>query len=283
MNQNIEVDIDLKIGFVGVGHMGSILARALSSAASDCAIYVADKKEQHVLDVIEDTSCLSANAEDICKTCDIVILGMRPQDQPDFLSSVKGIVAERINSKADFLFVTMAAGVPMASVQKNLDYKVPVMRIMPNTPVAVGAGAIPYCTSCVDGNRAAEAKVDFLKDCWGASAVLPRVDEGQMDAVCALSGSGPAFVYRFMEAMIKAGEAAGLDAEIASVLAKQTVLGSAKLACDSVKSVGELTDEVCSPGGTTIEGVNVLDSSDFNECVSNTILASARRSKELSQ
>ena len=263
----------MKIGVIGVGHMGSTLAKVLSE--SDAEVLVCDHNQEKVDNIIASSKCVQAKAADICKTCEVVVLGMRPQDVGDFLTEQK----DDLRGRRDLLIVTMAAGVKCEQIQSWLGEKVPVMRIMPNTPVEVGAGAIPYCLKDVDDKKLMAPVVSAFEK----YAVVTEIDEQQMDAVCALSGSGPAFVYRFIEALAKAGEACGLSAEVSETLATQTVLGASRLAKNSANPPHELADAVCSPGGTTIEGVKVLDSSDFEETVKNCVYASCKRSEELSR
>lgn len=262
----------MKIGIVGVGHMGSVLAKVLSESADE--VLVCDHSEAKVDSVVSASACVCANAEEICSTCDAVVLGMRPQDVPAFLASQKEVLAGR----SDVLIVTMAAGVKCGQIQIALNKNVPVMRIMPNTPVEVGFGAIPFCLKDV----ADTSLVSEIVSAFEKFAVVPEVAESDMDAVCALSGSGPAFVYRFIESMAQAGKSCGLKPEVAEALAIQTVLGASTLAKNSEATPHELAEAVCSPGGTTIEGVKVLDESDFSEAVCEAVKASCARSKELS-
>ena len=262
----------MNVGVVGVGHMGSTLAKVLSEG--EARVLVCDHNEENVDKLTSSSGCVASNAVDICKTCDVVVLGMRPQNVKDFLLERKCYLCEREN----LLIVTMAAGVKCEQIQSWLGKKVAVMRIMPNTPVEVGAGAIPYCLKDV----ADETFVSNIVSAFKRAAVVLEVDEGQMDAVCALSGSGPAFVYRFIEAMSRAGQTCGLDAKVTETLAIQTVLGASMLAKNSANSLHELADAVCSPGGTTIEGVKFLDASDFEEVVKKCVDASHKRSADLS-
>lgn len=262
----------MKIGVIGVGHMGSVLAKVLSE--SEMEVLICDHNQEKVDEAVNASSCFSSDAEKICLTCDAVVLGMRPQDEPTFLTSEKEVLAGR----DDVLIVTMAAGVKCEQVQKAIGKAVPVMRIMPNTPVAVGFGAIPFCLKDVKDSHLVSEIVCALEK----FAVVPEVEEGDMDAVCALSGSGPAFVYRFIESMAQAGKSCGLETKVAEQLAIQTVLGASMLAKNSGKTPHALAEAVCSPGGTTIEGVKVLDATDFSKTVVDAVKASCARSKELS-
>ena len=297
----------LNIGCIGVGHMGSVLARVFSEGDGDNKILICDHLDEKVQSLASATCCIASNVNEIIHDCDVIVLGMRPQDQPTFLHEIARVLHKRIEDKEQLLIVTMAAGVACSQVQENLGFEIPVMRIMPNTPTDVGFGAIPYCLKsvcdsevfiqddddnvekpeCALADNALNEGTFFLVkgivSLLEKSAVVLEVCEENMDAVCALSGSGPAFVYRFIDAMSSAGIALGLKDFTASELALQTVLGSAMLAKQSTQTPSQLADAVCSPGGTTIEGVNVLDASDFDECVKNTLKASFKRSQELSK
>ncbi|TLN15398.1 pyrroline-5-carboxylate reductase, partial [bacterium] len=153
-----------------------------------------------------------------------------------------------------------------------------VVRVMPNTPALVGEGASAYCPSA----EATDEDCLVTEKIFGAVGKVMRVsDEKLMDAVTGLSGSGPAYVFLFMEALADAGVAAGLDRATARELAYQTVKGSAVMAQNSPLHTGELKDRVCSPGGTTIEGVRTLEESGFRSAVMEAVLAAAKKSKEL--
>lgn len=151
-----------------------------------------------------------------------------------------------------------------------------LIRIMPNLPAAVGEGMMLYATT-----TATENEIEVFSKLMAPSGRLLRIDEELIDAGCALSGCGPAFVYKFIDSLAKGGVEAGLTYEDAKTLAAQTVLGAAKHLLNDDREPDELVDAVCSPGGATIEGVKVLDASDFDEVIGNTVRASFKRTKEL--
>jgi pyrroline-5-carboxylate reductase len=165
--------------------------------------------------------------------------------------------------------VSMVAGVPIRKLQEELGEKLPVIRIMPNTPVAVGEGMILY--SCSDEVREEETEC-FLQAMRHAGRFM-KIEERLMEAGMAVSGCGPAFVDLFVEALSDAGVASGLSRKDATVLAAQMVLGSAKLILESGKHPGELKDAVCSPGGTTIQGVRKLEEKGFRSAVIEAVIA----------
>ena len=271
----------MKIGVVGCGHMGSVVARVLSEGQNPLCVCDHSSKKTEAL--IYECGCEEKTAQEILEICDVIVLGMKPQGLPEFLVANRKILQTRNNSGEEFLIVSMAAGTTCQTIQDAISFSAPVMRIMPNTPFAIGQGAVPYCVKDVEQGSLTEKMVNEVVGLFSAKAMVPGIDEANMDAVVALSGSGPAFVYRFISAMASGGEALGLSSDVAQKLAIQTVLGSAALAKASDKTPEALADEVCSPGGTTIEGVKVLDGSNFSDNVLLTLRASFNRSVELSQ
>lgn len=249
----------MKVGFIGAGHMGSTIANKLKAPGLTIA------KFDHHLPVI-------MTQAQIAKTFDVIVFGVKPQDLATAISEVKNSIASRDN----VLVVSMAAGKTIASIKEMLGCDLPVMRIMPNTPVEVDEGVIAWT---MEGES--EFAEPFL-EALSAAGMTAKVEEDDMDAITALSGSGPAFVYRFINALARGGEAAGLPKEDSIILATQTVLGAAKLLQESNATPDELCEKVCSPGGTTIAGIEKLDSTHFEDDVIDTVVAAFSRSCELS-
>ncbi|MBQ8469161.1 MAG: pyrroline-5-carboxylate reductase, partial [Clostridia bacterium] len=183
-------------------------------------------------------------------------------------------------SNEDLTIVTMAAGTKMETVLELAGGEYPVIRIMPNTPVSVGAGVLLIVRNDKVSDEVFEA---FLEDFEAAGALVPLEQEALIDVGMTISGCGPAYVYMYIDAMAKAGEKLGLDYETAATLAKATTRGSALLSEVSDKSLEDLRIAVCSPGGTTIEGVKSLWESDLDEVVEKALTAAYDRSVELSK
>ena len=198
------------------------------------------------------------------EAAELIVLGVKPLVLPELCDEIKPLLAAK---SAPFTVVSMAAGVSVARLGEMLG-DCPIIRIMPNTPVSVGEGMILYSFP------AGVSPDAFLHALRFAGRFLP-VEERLMNAGMAVSGCGPAFVDLFVEAMADAGVAQGLSRRDALQLAAQTVLGSAKLILESGKHPGELKDAVCSPGGTTIQGVRKLEEKGFRSAVIEAVIAAA--------
>ena len=263
-----------KIGVVGAGKIGSAIVRGVIRAglvAKDqvMASDVSDALRQAISNElgIQVTSDNGA----VCDFADIVILAVKPQ----ILDGVVKEMARKLGKTK--LVVSVAAGVPLSRIESNLAQGARVVRVMPNIPCVVGAGA-----SCYAGGAHATAKdlenVALVLNSFGIA--LP-VEEKYLDAVTGLSGSGPAYVFLFIEAMADGGVQVGLSRDVALKLALQTVYGSARMALESAKHLGELKDEVTSPGGTTIAGLYALEQKGFKGTVMDAIVHATRRAQEL--
>ncbi len=263
----------IKVGFIGCGNMGGALAKAVSSS-NKSEILLADALNQKACELANQIGAKADSVENIAKTCKYIFLGVKPQVMTDVLSGIADILKSREDR---FILVTMAAGIKIAKINEILDAKLPTIRIMPNTPVLVGEGMILY-SLC---KAITESEEEEFKNLLEFAGRLDRLDEDLIDAGCAISGCGPAFVYMFAQSMAKAGEKCGLPPEKSIKYAAQTLLGAAKLMLNSTKSPETLKQEVCSPKGATIEGVNSLENSNFDQCVGDAIEASYKRTKEL--
>ncbi len=263
----------IKVGFIGCGNMGGALAMAVSKA-ENTQILLADTFHEKAEDMAQKPAGAVTTAKNIAQTAKYIFLGVKPQMMGDLIAEI----APTLKARTDrFILVTMAAGIKITKFNEMLDAKMPIIRIMPNTPVMVGEGMILYspCKAITD-----EEIVEF-NQILEFSGRLDRLDEELIDAGCVVSGCGPAFVYMFAESMAKAGSEFGLENEKAIEYAAQTLLGAAKLMLESGKTPETLRQEVCSPKGSTIEGVISLQNSDFDKNVNTALEASFKRTKEL--
>ncbi|HND64847.1 MAG TPA: pyrroline-5-carboxylate reductase, partial [Elusimicrobiota bacterium] len=202
---------------------------------------------------------------------DAVVLAVKPQQMPDLLGALAGAV------RPSQVMVSVAAGVTTASIENALG-PVPVVRAMPNTPALIRAGAMVYCL----GRFARAAHETRARKILSAVGPVWKVEEKDMDAVTALSGSGPAYVFYLAEAMAAAGAALGLDPALAESLARQTVYGAGRLLAESADPAGELRRKVTSPGGTTQAALAVLEAAGVIPIFEKALDAARRRSSELS-
>ena len=202
---------------------------------------------------------------------DVLVLAVKPQSMSQVLRELASVVT------ADHLVVSIAAGVSIATINDALGAGRRVIRVMPNTPALLGEGASAYALG-PDATDEDAAVVQAFLDSVGRAV---RVPESQLDAVTGLSGSGPAFVYMIIEALSDGGVRAGLPRDVATTLAAQTVLGSARMVLETKLHPGALKDQVTSPGGTTIAGVHALERGGLRGALIDAVEAAARRSAEL--
>ena len=207
---------------------------------------------------------------------EMVVLAVKPQVMMEVLESISSLPAFSAGA-AGPLFVSIAAGLPTTRIGTALAQGTPLVRVMPNMPLMVASGASGVC----GGQNADEGQVRFVASLFGCLGRAVVVDEAQMDAVCALSGSGPAYVAALIEAMRDAGVACGLGFELAETLALQTVLGTARLIDETDLTPGAAREAVCSPGGTTLAALEAMRQEGFSQAVHAGIAAARRRSEEL--
>ena len=210
---------------------------------------------------------------------DVVVLAVKPQVMMGMLEDLRkndGLGAD--GAKAP-LFVSIAAGLTTQKLEAALPAGVALVRVMPNMPLSIGAGASGVC----GGSAASAEQADYVAQLFGCLGRAVVVDESQMDAVCALSGSGPAYVAAMIESLRDAAVAEGLDYELAEALALQTVLGTAQLIATTDISVAAAREAVCSPGGTTLAALDAMNAAGFDDVFRAGVAAAVRRSKELAQ
>jgi pyrroline-5-carboxylate reductase len=261
-------------GFIGSGKMATALVQGMLRAGVIRPGEVcASDTSRAALEALCGPCGLAAcgtNAE-VAGRSDVVVLAVKPQVLPAVLAELKPVVG------ADHLVVSIAAGVPLASLAAGLGPEVRLIRVMPNTPALVGEGASGYCL----GPNATEADAATVRTALASVGTAHLVAESLLDAVTGLSGSGPAFVYQIIEALSDGGVRVGLPRDVATSLAAQTVLGAAKMVLDTGLHPGVLKDQVTSPGGTTIAGLHALERGGLRAALMDAVEAATRRSAEL--
>ncbi len=260
-------------GFLGCGNMGGALAAAAAKQVGGDHILTADHNPEKLERLRRVWGTVPVSAAELAARSPMLFLGVKPQGLQKTAEELRDVLAARQDR---FVLVTMAAGVPLAAVSELLG-GCPVIRIMPNTPASVGAGAIPYC--CGPGVTQQD-EADFRTLLGGAGLLLP-MPEGKIDAACALSGCGPAFVCMFLEALADGGVFCGLTRQEAELLAVQTLAGTAKLAAETGTDPAALRSAVCSPGGSTIAGVRALEQRALRGAVMDAVAAAWQRTLEL--
>ena len=260
-----------KIGFIGCGNMGGALARAVVKTIAGAQIAVCDYDAEKAQKLANEAGMYVMSAEEVVKNCHFVVLGVKPQHLQQTLAPLAPIFEKR----TDVVVISMAAGTPISTVQNLCGGNLPVIRIMPNTPVLLGEGMTVYATDGVS----AEDESEFLQ-MFAKSGSIDKVNEEQIDAVMALSSCGPAFVYAFAQALAKGAEECGAPKEKTALYAAQTLQGAAKMLMKFGDAEG-LKRAVCSPGGTTIAGLNAMDEADFDGAVQKGVQAAYKRALEL--
>ena len=255
----------MKYGFIGCGNMGGAIAKAISSKCTDLAVTDRSGKARQL-------GLPYTTAEDIACNAERIFLGVKPQMMQGVLENLKPILQEKKP-----LLITMAAGLTMEKTDTFAGGGFPVIRIMPNTPTAIGMGVIQYCAN---GPVPQDVLEDWLSD-MAPCGLLDRLDEKLIDAASALSGSGPAYLYVFLEALADGAVACGIPRAKAYEYAAMTMAGSAQMYLQTKTHPGALKDAVCSPGGSTIAGLKALEEGAFRAAVMNCVIATCNRNKEL--
>ena len=259
----------MKYGFIGCGNMGGAIAKALAKATTDFAI---TDRSGKAIALAAEIPCGYLSAAEIAENCDRIFLAVKPHMMKDVLAPLQSILAEKKP-----LLITMAAGLEIRQIEEFAGCELPVIRIMPNTPVAIGKGVIQYCCNdLVSGDLLA----DWLTDMRFAGQ-LDALEERLIDAGSALSGSGPAYVYMFIEALADGTVACGIPRAKAMEYAAATVIGAGELVLATHQHPGALKDAVCSPGGSTIAGVRALENHGFRAAAMEAVIATYNRNKEL--
>jgi len=259
----------MKYGFIGCGNMGGAIARALSQATKD--IFICDRSGKAAA-LAEELGITYSDARTIAATCDRIFLAVKPHLMQGVLEPLQTILAEKKP-----LLITMAAGLEICQIEAFAGCELPVIRIMPNTPTAIGKGVIQYCYNGLVDNTAVASWLKDMRYC----GLLDQLDESLIDAASALSGSGPAYMYIFLEALADGAVTCGIPRAKAMEYAAMTMAGAAEMYLATKQHPGALKDAVCSPGGSTIYGLRALESRSFRAAAMDCVIATYNRNKEL--
>jgi len=265
---------DRKIGFIGAGNMASALIGGLvkSYLVETDAVVASDIDPERRGRVARDFGITTtADNAEVVDVADVVILAVKPNKVAEVLEEVGGDVTP------EQIVISICAGVSTAFIESFLPEGVPVLRVMPNTPAMVGAGMSAVCC----GRHACDAHCQIARAILGAVGEVIELDERHLDAVTAVSGSGPAYFYYLMEHMEAAALAEGLPPRVAEKLVKQTALGAAKLAAESTDGPRTLRANVTSPGGTTEAAIYLFKTHNVDQLIVKAVREAAKRSREL--
>lgn len=268
-----------RIGIIGAGAMGGAMCRGLihANAADPKRIVVADVHPDHVQNLHNTLGIKVAdNNIQIARFTDIIILAVKPHTVPAVLDEIADAL-KRDGGKPLPLLICIAAGVPLAKIEAHLKDSIPVIRAMPNTPAQVGSGACAYCA----GTHTDETHKEQAAAIFRSVGNAVEVPESLMNAVTALSGSGPAYVYLMIEALVDGGVKVGLPRDIAMQLAAQTVLGAAQMVIETGLHPAQLRDMVTTPAGTTIEAIASLEHSGVRAALIDAVERATQRGREL--
>lgn len=261
-----------KIGCIGCGNMGGALASAI--AKTEHSLFLTDMDTAKAAALAERLSATACSVETLVEQCDMVLLGVKPQGLAALAESIAPIVKKRGTA---ITLVSMCAGVSLDKLQSLFGADTKIIRIMPNTPAAVGEGMILY----VPGKTCEEADVSLFLSALHDAGKLSLIAEDKIDAASAVSGCGPAFAYMFAQGMAEGGVLCGLTYADALAFAAQTMLGAGKMLLEGMGHAEALKDAVCSPAGSTIEGVRVLENSALRGSLIEAVEAAYERTKEL--
>lgn len=261
-------------GFIGTGNMGGALARAAAKCMAPEALFLANRTPAKAQAMAAELGCTVADNAWIAAHCGFIFLGVKPQMMAGVLAELAPVLAQRQDRA---VLVSMAAGLTIETLQQMAGGDYPVIRIMPNTPVAVGSGVILYDAT---ENVSAQVLAQFCQIMQFAGLV-DHLPEKLIDAGSAVAGCGPAFAALFMEALEDGGVSCGLPRQKARQYAQQMLMGTAQLALETGKHPGQMKDEVCSPGGSTIAGVQELEEGALRASVIRAVQASYSKNKEL--
>lgn len=270
---------DKRIGVIGVGAMGGALCRGLVQANATPAnkIVIFDPHNAHVeaLQSGLGVKIAESNAQ-LARYTDILLLCVKPYNVVPVLEEIQESL-KRDDSKPLPLVICIAAGVRLKALEAHVGENIPVIRAMPNTPAQLGKGACAFCA----GTHATPAHMAYAKAIFESVGTAVQVPESMMDAVTALSGSGPAYVYLMIEALIDGGVKAGLPRDVAHQLATQTVLGAAQMVLETGLHPAQLRDMVTTPAGTTIAALASLEQSGIRAALIEAVERAAIRAGEL--
>lgn len=262
--------MDYKFGFIGIGNMGGIILDTVLKTCDGGNICVCDS-DKSKLERVKPFGVTPLDAKKSAANSKYLFIGIKPQGFEGLFEAIE----DDINS--DTVIVSMAAGKDIWSIGRLCGEDKKIIRIMPNTAAAVGEGVILYCAN----ENVTEEELNVVIHALSPAGIVDKIEESKIDAAAALSGCGPAFVDLFIEALADGAVSCGLPRDKAVLYAAKTVEGAAKTVTVTGKSPAELKDQVCSPGGTTIQGVRALEKGKFRSAAMEAVIAAYNKTKDL--
>lgn len=261
-------------GFIGTGNMGSALAQAAAKLLPSEQIVLSDQSLDKAQTLADHLQCHAADSKKAAMESQFLFLGVKPHMMSGLLEELLPTLKARTSPP---VLVSMAAGLTLCQLEEMVDDSFPIIRIMPNTPVSEGAGVILY----VQNQAVSNEQLSLFTSIMAGAGNLYPLDETLMDAGSAVSGCGPAFAYLFIDALADGGVACGLSRTDAQNFAAQTVLGAALMVLSTGKHPEELKNNVCSPGGSTIQGVRTLEQRALRATCMDAVISAFEKTKEL--
>jgi len=264
----------MKLGFIGAGNMGGAMMRGIIAKGilKGNEIIASDPVKENVQKLNKECGITAGkNNPDTVKKSDIVVLSIKPQYYEEAIHEIASHI------KAEQIIVTIAPGKTLEWLTGQFGKPVKLVRAMPNTPAMVGEGITGICRS----DNVTDAELEMIREIMSGFGIVEVIPEKLMDAVVAVSGSSPAFVFMFIESLADGAVAEGMPRAQAYRFAAQAVLGSAKMVLETGKHPAELKDMVCSPGGTTIDAVRTLEEYGFRSAVEEAVAVCAEKSRSM--
>ncbi|MCF6093647.1 pyrroline-5-carboxylate reductase [Microaerobacter geothermalis] len=269
--------LDLQLGFIGAGSMAEAMITGIlrNQLLKKDNIWVTNRENKVRLDELRNKYGIqmTEDKKELLKKVQVVVLAMKPKDMEHALDELKEWIYP------SHLLISVAAGVSTQVIEESFPYPVPIIRAMPNTSSTIGLSATALCK----GNWATPHHIETAKEIFRAIGSVCEVEEKDIDIVTGLSGSGPAYVYYLVEALMGAGIREGLEPEVARELTIQTLLGAAQMLITTKEEPSLLRKKVTSPGGTTMAGLQTLDDYRFVEAIHSAVARATERSREMGQ
>ena len=254
----------VKLAFIGTGNMGSALARAAAKSPDRGELLLTNRSPEKARRLAEELGAACCSNREAARRAELLFLAVKPQMLADVAAEIRDV----LDGRERVLVVSMAAGKDLKTLRALLGNQ-PIIRIMPNIPVCAGEGLTLFCA----GEGVTEEDKRLLRSLLAPSGMVEELDEKQMDAATGVSGCGPAYAAMFVEALADGAVACGLPRREALLYAAQMLRGTAAMLVQSAEHPGALKDRVCSPGGSTIQGVRVLEQRAFRAAVTDAVIA----------
>lgn len=271
-----------RIGFIGTGNMGGALITAACRGIAPEEVLIADRDQDKAKALAAKTGCRVAKDNlEVAANAEYVVLAVKPNVIRSAAKEIAPVLQRAKEAGEKKIVVTIAAGIAVRTIKDCIETDLPVLRVMPNTPVMVGQGMILLCSSKEDPADVPDEVFSEFQEILKEAGEFERISEDAMDYTTSVSSCSPAFVYMFIDALADGACEVGVPRSQALRLAAKTVLGSAAMVLETGEHPGRLKDNVCSPGGSTIVGVAALEEKGFRSAVAQAVVRSTKKNQEL--